>query len=127
MKITVSGVPLFVSFIPTHCFHDCFTQVKTTDQKLENVVCKIDEYEKNMSENVNNDVAVFEILESVTEVKNEYQNLRKDILEVQVLQKQLANNLRTQLKQVQGTFTMLKGKIVRPEAATQERVRIEGK
>ncbi|XP_026466789.1 uncharacterized protein LOC113371675 [Ctenocephalides felis] len=101
--------------------------VKTTDQKLENVVCKIDEYEKNMSENVNNDVAVFEILESVTEVKNEYQNLRKDILEVQVLQKQLANNLRTQLKQVQGTFTMLKGKIVRPEAATQERVRIEGK
>lgn len=102
-------------------------QVKTTDQKLENVVYKIDEYEKNISENVNNDYAVFEILESVTEVKNEYQNLRKDILEVQVLQKQLADNLRTQLKQVQGTFSMLKGKIVRPETRSQESVQIAGK
>lgn len=57
------------------------------------------------------EVEVFQLLKSVTEVKNDYQNLRKDILEVQQLQKQLTCSLRAQLQMVHGRFNVLKHKI----------------
>lgn len=58
-----------------------------------------------------NEIEVFKLLKSVTEVKNDYQNLRKEILEVQQLQKQLTFSLRAQLQFVQGRFNILKNKI----------------
>lgn len=57
------------------------------------------------------DVTVFNLLKSVTEVKNDYQNIRKELMEVQQLQKQISTSLRTQLQQVHGHFTALKQKI----------------
>lgn len=56
-------------------------------------------------------VVVMELLESVTEVKEEYQNLRKDIQEVQQLQKEMNNSLRNQMRMMTQTFAVLKKKI----------------
>lgn len=55
--------------------------------------------------------SVLEVLESVTEVKNEYQNLQKDIKEVQQLQKEMAASLQTQMRTMRQTFLLLKKKI----------------
>ena len=48
----------------------------------------------------------------MTQVKEEYQMLRQDILEVQQLQKQLTDSLRAQLVQVHGHFATLRNRIV---------------
>lgn len=47
----------------------------------------------------------------MTEVKNEYQNLQKDIKEVQQLQKEMAASLQTQMRTMRQTFLLLKKKI----------------
>lgn len=57
------------------------------------------------------DVAVMTLLESMTEVKNEYQNLRKDIQEVQQLQREMTNSLICQRRKMVQTFRILKKKI----------------
>lgn len=70
--------------------------------------------EKNLSENSNEEVdnvVVMELLESMTEVKNEYQNLRKDIQEVQQLQKEMNHSLRYQMSVMTQKFRILKKKI----------------
>lgn len=85
-------------------------QVRTTDEKLDNLGVKVENIEKEMFKE-DADIEVFKLLQSVTEVKNDYQNLRKEILEVQELQKQLTCSLRQQLKLVQGRFNYLKDKI----------------
>lgn len=56
-------------------------------------------------------LSVMDLLESVTEVKNEYQNLQKDIKEVQQLQKEMASSLRYQMRTMSQTFKMLKKRI----------------
>lgn len=58
------------------------------------------------------DISVIELLESMTEVKNEYQNLRKDIKEVQQLQKEMTNSLIYQRRAMVQTFRILKKKII---------------
>lgn len=56
-------------------------------------------------------LSVMDLLESVTEVKNEYQNLQKDIKEVQQLQKEMATSLRYQMRTMSQTFKLLKKRI----------------
>lgn len=56
-------------------------------------------------------VSVMEVLESVTEVKNEYQNLHKDIKEVQQLQKEMTASLQYQLQSMRQTFKLLKKRL----------------
>lgn len=85
--------------------------MKTADEKLDNLGMKVENIEKEMYKE-DTDIEVFKLLQSVTEVKNDYQNLRKEIMEVQELQKQLTSSLRTQLKLVQGRFNYLRDKIV---------------
>lgn len=85
-------------------------QVRNTDEKLDNLGVKVENIEKEMFKE-DADIEVFKLLQSVTEVKNDYQNLRKEIMEVQELQKQLTCSLRQQLKLVQGRFNYLKDKI----------------
>ncbi|TDG42466.1 hypothetical protein AWZ03_011120 [Drosophila navojoa] len=63
------------------------------------------------------EMEVMELLESMTEVKNEYQNLRKDIQEVQQLQRDVSTSIRYQMTNMQQTFQMLKKRI----ASTQQR------
>lgn len=52
------------------------------------------------------------LLRSVTQVKEEYQTLRQDILEVQQLQKQLSDSLKIQMNQVHGHFNILRNKLL---------------
>jgi hypothetical protein len=58
-------------------------------------------------------VSVLKLLRSVNQVREEYENLRREISEVQQLQKQLSDSLRLQLRQVQGTFGTLRDRIIR--------------
>lgn len=46
-----------------------------------------------------------------TEVKHDYENLRKDLKEVQQLQKEMTHSLRYQLRTMSQTFEILKKKI----------------
>jgi hypothetical protein len=57
-------------------------------------------------------VSVLKLLRSVKQVREEYENLRREISEVQQLQKQLSDSLHLQLRQVQGTFGTLRDKII---------------
>lgn len=77
------------------------------------MACKLVEVEKNLGEGNGefDNVVVMELLESMTEVKNEYQNLRKDIKEVQKLQKEMNTSLRHQMRVMTQSFAILKKKI----------------
>lgn len=91
---------------------DLEQSVKRTDERLDKMAWKIDTVEKEIAEpNDNPEVSVVTLLKSVSEVRNDYQNLRKEILEVQALQRELSSRLRQQLQQVQGKFVMLKEKL----------------
>lgn len=69
-------------------------------------------------EEVDNE-SVMELLDSMSEVKKEYTNLRKDIKEVQELQKEMNNSLRYQMRTMTQTFSILKKKI-ESKAASQK-------
>ncbi|XP_049301002.1 uncharacterized protein LOC125774807 [Anopheles funestus] len=88
--------------------------VDTAGVQLDTLALKLTDVERNLDENelesLENE-SVMELLESVTEVKNEYQNLRKDLQEVQQLQKEMTNSLRYQLRNMTQTFRGLKKKI----------------
>lgn len=71
------------------------------------------------TEDNEDNVCVMQLLESVTEVKNEYQNLRKDLKEVQQLQKEMSTTLRYQMQSMTQTFNILKKKI---EANAQQQL-----
>lgn len=64
-------------------------------------------------------VSVLRLVRSVHQVKEEYQTLRQEILEVQQLQKQLTNSLKAQVSQVQGHFNILREKIIRNKKVAQ--------
>ncbi|XP_055389149.1 uncharacterized protein LOC129618437 isoform X2 [Condylostylus longicornis] len=90
--------------------------VQQAGSQLNTVADKLVQVERNLAENSENgelidDVRVLELLESMAEVKNDYQNLRKDIKEVQQLQKEMTNSIRYQMKTMHQTFVMLKKKI----------------
>ncbi|XP_062557749.1 uncharacterized protein LOC134222607 isoform X1 [Armigeres subalbatus] len=87
--------------------------VDTAGTQLDSLALKITDVEKNLDENDMEglETGMMELLESVTEVKNEYQNLRKDLQEVQQLQKEMTCSLRYQLRTMTQTFHVLKKKI----------------
>ncbi|KAJ8676582.1 hypothetical protein QAD02_012369 [Eretmocerus hayati] len=86
--------------------------VQKTDGKLDMIAWQIDAFEKEFQDSETEEVSVLRLLQSVTQVKEEYQVLRQDIQEVQQLQKQLNESLRAQLIQVQGHFNSLRNRIV---------------
>ncbi|XP_012250765.1 uncharacterized protein LOC105683045 [Athalia rosae] len=85
--------------------------VREANGKLDMITWQIETFEKECQD-PDNEVSVLRLLRSVTQVKEEYQTLRRDILEVQQLQKQLADSLKMQLSQVQGHFNILRDKIL---------------
>ncbi|XP_058821253.1 uncharacterized protein LOC131683359 [Topomyia yanbarensis] len=87
--------------------------VDTAGTQLDSLAHKITDVEKNLDENDMEGLesGMMELLESVTEVKNEYQNLCKDLQEVQQLQKEMTCSLRYQLRTMTQTFHILKKKI----------------
>ncbi|KAJ9584635.1 hypothetical protein L9F63_021020, partial [Diploptera punctata] len=90
--------------------------VSKADKKLDVIAWKLDHYEKQMVHTdggeLATEVSVLKLLRSVNQVREEYENLRREISEVQQLQKQLSDSLRLQLRQVQGTFGTLRDKII---------------
>lgn len=95
------------------------TQVQCAGKHLDLVASHLMQVEKTLpfhDEEVDS-VSVMEVLESVTEVKNEYQNLHKDIKEVQQLQKEMTESLQNQLQSMRQTFRLLKKRLeMRSEA-----------
>ncbi|KAH8345099.1 hypothetical protein KR059_004909 [Drosophila kikkawai] len=78
------------------------------------------------------EMEVLELLESMSEVTNEYQNLRKDIREVQQLQRDVSSSIRYQMRSMQQTFHTLKQRIAssqknrsgsKPESEEEQRAR----
>ncbi|XP_034490809.1 uncharacterized protein LOC117794310 [Drosophila innubila] len=67
------------------------------------------------------EMEVMELLESMTEVKNDYQNLRKDIQEVQQLQRDVSTSIRFQMSNMQQTFQMLKKRITNSQQQQKNR------
>lgn len=90
--------------------------VLKADKRLDTIAWKLDEYEKQVVHVDGNEhatqVSVLKLLRSVKQVREEYENLRREISEVQQLQKQLSDSLHLQLRQVQGTFGTLRDKII---------------
>lgn len=80
---------------------------------LDSVQSRLTQVEKTLlfDDDVVDSVSVMEVLESVTEVKNEYQNLHKDIKEVQQLQREMTASLQYQLRTMRQTFKILKKKL----------------
>lgn len=85
---------------------------------MDSVTNKLNQVENLISSSTNADaddgateLSVMELLESMTEVNNEYQNLRKDIKEVQQLQKEMTTSLRYQMRAMSQTFQILKKRI----------------
>ncbi|EDV92194.1 uncharacterized protein LOC6565844 [Drosophila grimshawi] len=89
------------------------TQLYTMTHKLHAVERSLD---RTAMEEMD-DMEVMELLESMTEVTHEYQNLRKDIQEVQQLQRDVSTSIRYQMSSMQQTFQMLKKRI----ASSQQR------
>lgn len=88
-------------------------QVQCAGHHLDTVASRLTEVEKTLlfdNDEVDS-VSVMEVLESVSEVKNEYQNLQKDIKEVQQLQREMTASLQYQMRTMRQTFQLLKKRI----------------
>lgn len=83
--------------------------MKRTDEKLDDLATQVGHIETEISSD--DKIEVNNLLKSVHEVKDNYQNLRKELVEVQDLQRQLSSSLQIQLKMMQAKFNILKEKI----------------
>lgn len=86
--------------------------MQKTDQKMDVLADQVTNIESELFSEDGSQVEVMTLLQSVTEVKNNYQNLRKEIVEVQHLQKQLSSTLQIQLQAMQSKFNTLKEKLM---------------
>lgn len=92
--------------------------MQKADERLDTLAEQVGNIESNIFSEDTSEVEVYSLLKSVNEVKNNYQNLRKDILEVQYLQKELSTSLQSQLRAMQAKFNTLKEKLVNVPEAT---------
>lgn len=92
----------------------------TAGKSLSTIGSKLNEVETIMSTGKDVDeVSVYQLLESVTEVTTEYKNLRKDLKEVQKLQKEMTATLIFQRQSMMQTFRILKQRIKLAELAEE--------
>lgn len=91
--------------------------MKHTDARLDTLALQVGNIEHEIFSDDGQKVEVHNLLKSVSEVKDNYQNLRKEILEVQDLQKQLSTTLNSQLRTMQAKFHLLKEKVTVAEQA----------
>lgn len=96
--------------------------MQKADQKLDNLAVQVGNIENNVFSEDGAQVEVMSLLKSVHDVKSNYQNLRKDILEVQDLQKKLSSSLQTQLRLMQTKCEILKEKLCinTPQSSSSE-------
>lgn len=88
-------------------------QVESAGSQLSTVAIKLNEVETIISEGGEDvdDVSVIKLMECMSDVQNEYQTLRKDLKEVQQLQKEMTTSLIFQRQAMLQTFRMLKKRI----------------
>lgn len=85
--------------------------MRQTDEKMGTLASQVGDIESGIFSENGEHVEVNNLLQSVNKVKNNYQNLRKDLMEVQDLQKQLSHTLHVQLQVMQAKFNTLKQKL----------------
>jgi Zn-finger domain-containing protein len=92
--------------------------VDNANTQLDTLATKLGNVEKNILPNpVQAEEAevdtecVIELMESVSDVTNEYVTLRKDLTEMHQLQQEMSTNLRYQMRLMTTTFSMLKQRI----------------
>ncbi|VEN63353.1 unnamed protein product [Callosobruchus maculatus] len=86
------------------------TKAKETDKRMDTLATQVRNIESEIFAD-GQEIEVGNLLKSVSEVKSNYQNLRKDLMEVQDLQKQLSTSLHVQLRLMQAQFNTLKEKL----------------
>lgn len=85
--------------------------MKETDERMGTLVVQVSNIESEFFAENGEQIEVNDLLKSVGEVRSNYQNLRKELHEVQDLQRQLSTSLNLQLKVMQAKFNLLKEKI----------------
>jgi Spindle and kinetochore-associated protein 2 len=92
--------------------------VDNANTQLDTLASKLGHVEKNILPNPVQDPeadvdteCVIELMESVSDVTNEYVTLRKDLTEMHQLQQEMSTNLRYQMRLMTSTFSMLKQRI----------------
>ncbi|CAH1163269.1 unnamed protein product [Phaedon cochleariae] len=93
---------------------DLESKMKQTDERMDTLALQVSNIEDDLFSESGEQVEVNVLLKSVGEVRDNYQNLRKELMEVQDLQKQLSTSLHTQLTLMQTQFKMLKEKLPQP-------------
>ncbi|KAL3271699.1 hypothetical protein HHI36_022171 [Cryptolaemus montrouzieri] len=87
-------------------------KMKKTDERMDILAEQVCNIESDIFSEEGETIQVNNLLKSVNEVKENYQSLRKDLMEVQDLQKQLSSSLQSQLRIMQSKFNVLKEKVV---------------
>lgn len=85
--------------------------MRQTDERMGSLASQVGNIESEIFSENGEQIEVNNLLQSVNEVKSNYQNLRKDLMEVQDLQKQLSHTLHVQLQVMQAKFNSLKQKL----------------
>ncbi|CAH0758355.1 unnamed protein product [Diatraea saccharalis] len=86
--------------------------VKQTDEQLNLMEWKMENVEKELVVPVDaQDMCVMNLLKSVSEVRSDYNQLRRELVEVQALQRELSSRLRAQLRLVHGKFARLRQRL----------------
>lgn len=85
--------------------------MEKTDAKLDSLAEQVGNIENEIFSEEGTQIEVFTLLKSVSEVKTNYQNLHKEIQEVQGLQKELSTKLQSQLMLMQKKCNVLKEKL----------------
>ncbi|KAJ2940197.1 hypothetical protein O0L34_g11763 [Tuta absoluta] len=85
---------------------------KQTDEQLNMMAWKMEDGDKQLVVPVDSqEMCVLNLLKSVSEVRTDYQQLRRELEEVQALQRELSTKLRTQLRLVHGKFARLRQRL----------------
>ncbi|XP_045466969.1 uncharacterized protein LOC123675613 [Harmonia axyridis] len=87
-------------------------RMKKTDEKMDVLAERVSNIKSDILSEEGETVEVNNLLKSVNEVKENYQSLRKELMEVQDLQKQLSSSLQIQLRMMQSKFNTLKEKVI---------------
>ncbi|XP_057335808.1 uncharacterized protein LOC130674479 [Microplitis mediator] len=98
---------------------DLEQSINQANGKIASITWKIETFE-NEFPLADNQESVLKLIKSVAEVTEEYQSLRKEILEVQQIQKQLTDSLKSKVSQVQKQYFVLRDKIIGSELSTAQ-------
>ncbi|KAK6636587.1 hypothetical protein RUM43_010249 [Polyplax serrata] len=98
-------------------------KVENTDRKLESLTWKVEKWERAVSQaslvemdsspqqESEQESCVLNLLQDVTQVREDYEQLRSDITEIQQLQKELSECLRVQLHNMHIKYGFLRNKL----------------